>query len=64
MHFWDFEAKNKIKSLNYDEQPICTAKLSHKGDMIAYGLGNDWHIGPEGMNKWQPKLGVHIITDQ
>jgi len=28
--------------------------------MIAYGLGNDWHIGKEG-DKWKPKLGVHRI---
>lgn len=45
MHFWDYEAKNKIKSLNYGGVPICTAKVSPKGDMVAYGLGNDWHLG-------------------
>lgn len=45
MHFWDFEAKNKIKTLNYGGMPITTAKVSAKGDMIAYGLGNDWHLG-------------------
>ncbi len=61
MHFWDYEAKNKIKSLSYGGFPICTAKVSPKGDMVAYGLGNDWHLGAEGA-KWQTKLGVHIIT--
>jgi hypothetical protein len=30
--------------------------------MIAYGLGNDWHLGQEGMNKWQTKVGVHQVT--
>lgn len=45
LHFWDFEAKNKIKTLNYAGIPITTAKVSGKGDMIAYGLGNDWHTG-------------------
>jgi len=44
LHFWDYEAKNKIKTLNYG-MPICCAKVSPKGDMIAMGLGNDWHIG-------------------
>lgn len=63
MHFWDFEAKNKIRSLNYAGIPICAAKVSPKGDMIAYALGNDWHIGQEG-SKWQPKIGVHMITEQ
>lgn len=63
MHFWDFEAKNKIKTLNYAGNPITTAKVSFKGDMIAYGLGNDWHIGQEG-SKFQPRLGVHMVTEQ
>jgi len=62
MHFWDFEAKNKIKTLNYGGTPLCCAKVSPKGDMIAYGLGNDWHIGQEG-TKWQTKLGVHPVTE-
>lgn len=61
MHFWDFEAKNKIKTLSYGGFPICCAKVSPKGDMIAYGLGNDWHLGQEG-EKWQTRLGVHLIT--
>jgi mRNA export factor len=61
MHFWDFEAKNKIKSLNYNGIPICSARVNGSGDMIAYALGNDWHVGVEG-NKWETKLGVHIIT--
>ena len=43
--------------------PICCAKVSPKGDMIAIALGNDWHVGAEGANKWQTKLGVHAITD-
>lgn len=62
LHFWDYEAKNKIKTLNYGGNPICAAKVSPKGDMIAYGLGNDWHLGQEGINKWPVKLGVHPIA--
>ena len=45
IHFWDYEARNKIKTPNYGGVPVCTAKVSAKGDMIAYGLGNDWHMG-------------------
>jgi mRNA export factor len=62
MHFWDYSAKNKIKMLNYGDVPICVAKVNPSGNMVAYGLGNDWHLGAEG-NKWETKLGVHIITD-
>ena len=64
MYFWDFEARNKIKCLTNGGQPICTASVSPKGDMVAYGLGNDWHIGSDGNGKWQPKLGVHVVTEQ
>ncbi len=63
LHIWDFEIKNKIKSLNYGGMPICVAKVSHPGDMIAYALGNDWHLGEEGNNMWTIKLGVHILTE-
>lgn len=45
MHLWDFESKSKIKSLNYGGIPICTARVNFSGNMIAYALGNDWHIG-------------------
>lgn len=62
MHFWDYEAKNKIKSFSYAGIPLCHARVSPTGDMVAYGLGNDWHIGSEG-SKWTPKIGVHIIPE-
>ena len=62
IHFWDYEARNKIKTLNYAGNPVCSATVNQKGDMIAYGLGNDWHLGQEGVNKWQTKVGVHQVT--
>ena len=62
MHFWDYEAKNKIKSLNYGGVPFFIGKISPKGDMVASGLGNDWHLGAEG-SKWQTKLGVHHVGE-
>jgi hypothetical protein len=27
---------------------------------MAYALGNDWHMGPEG-EKWKPRIAVHEI---
>jgi len=45
INFWDFNVRNKIKSLVFAGTPICCAKVSPMGDLIAYGLGNDWHIG-------------------
>lgn len=63
LSIWDFEAKNKIKLLSYGSVPICKAKVSQRGNMIAYGLGNDWHMGIDGNGLWQPKVGVHLVAD-
>lgn len=63
MNFWDYSVRNKIKSLAFGGTPVCCAKVSPMGDLIAYSLGNDWHIGVEG-NKWQPRIGVHRLTEQ
>lgn len=62
MSFWDYNVRNKIKSVTFGGNPICCAKVSPQGDMIAYGLGNDWHIGTEG-SKWTPRLGVHKLSE-
>lgn len=32
--------------MNYKSVPVTTAKTNYTGDLIAYALGNDWHIGP------------------
>ena len=45
LNFWDFNVRNKIKSLVFAGNPVCHAKVSPLGDYIAYGLGNDWHLG-------------------
>lgn len=63
MSFWDFKARNKIKSFNFAFNPVCTTAISPSGWMVAYANGNDWHIGTEGIGKWQNRIGVHMITD-
>lgn len=46
MQLWDYSARNKIKQIGFARTPISCAKTSPTGDMIAYALGNDWHMGP------------------
>jgi len=58
MHFWNHKTKSKIKSFSYNSIPVCYSAVSRNGNFIAYALGNDWHVGPEG-EKWQPKIAVH-----
>ncbi len=42
---------------------MTTARVNSSGELLAYGLGNDWHMGVEGIGKWQPKLCVHFINE-
>lgn len=63
MSFWDYKARNKIKSFTYSGNPVCAAKVAPSGNMVAYALGNDWHLGEEGLNKWQNKIGCHMVAD-
>jgi hypothetical protein len=61
--FWDYKARNKIKSFNYGLNPICCASTSSNGSMVAYANGNDWHVGAEGIGQWPNRIGVHLITE-
>lgn len=54
--------KTRIKTFNFGGNPVCYSSVSHCGRYIAYALGNDWHMGNEGDNKWRVKLAVHEIT--
>lgn len=60
MHYWNHGTKNKIKSFNYNGNPVCCTSVSHGGNYMAYALGNDWHIGAEG-EKWRPRIAVHEV---
>ncbi len=62
MSFWDYKARNKIKSFNYASNPVCCSSVSAAGNMIAYANGNDWHLGQEGIGKWANRIGVHLVT--
>lgn len=62
MIFWNCQNKSKIKANSYDNKPINVSKISPNGKMVAYGLGNDWHMGPDGQSKWPNLLGVHKLT--
>lgn len=39
------------------------AKTNPSGDLMAYALGNDWHMGHEGIGQWKSKIMVHAIRD-
>ena len=63
MSLWDYKARNKIKSFSFANNPVSAAAVSQTGNMIAYGLGNDWHVGEEGIGQWPNKIGVHMVAE-
>ncbi len=64
MVFWDYEAKNKIKTFQYNNLSIVAAKMSPDGKYLAYALGNDFSKGPDSYQmNIQNKLFVHFIPD-
>ena len=65
MFFWDFEAKNKIKSFHFGTvNPVSAGSIDASGHFLAYSLGYDWHEGIQGANKYsKPKIVVHQIQD-
>jgi WD40 repeat protein len=62
VNFWDYKQRQKIKQFSYASNPICCSNISPNGSIVAYATGNDWHIGQEGIGKWQNRIGAHIIT--
>ena len=62
MIFWDFVAKNKIKSVK-EVGSYTASKLSPDGLVLAYGIGNDWHKGMESLSKMENKVGAYVIPD-
>ncbi|CAK76891.1 unnamed protein product (macronuclear) [Paramecium tetraurelia] len=63
MIFWDINVRNKIRTFQFNCNPIVCAKMSPDGSMLAYALGNDFSKGPEFFNEFQPKIQVHFIPE-
>lgn len=52
MIFWDINVRNKIRTFQFNCNPIVCAKMSPDGSMLAYALGNDFSKGPEYFNEF------------
>lgn len=64
LNFWDQDAKNKIKTLNFKGVPVNKVKISDDGQLMAYALGYDWQKGIWGMDpQMKPRVYVHIMME-
>lgn len=64
INFWDFDTRNKIKTIPYNNTPVTAAKLSVDGYWLAYGLGYDWADGIRSYKKYKTSVGVHYLEDE
>ena len=64
IQMWDYSSRTKIRQLNFLKAPVTCVKVNATGNLMAYGLGNDWHMGKEGIGMWPPRLHVHEIKTE
>lgn len=64
-HFWDKDARSRLKSFDPAPGPITATSFSHTGSMFAYAVSYDWHKGHTGMTPTHPnKLMLHAVKDE
>jgi|JI6StandDraft_1071083.scaffolds.fasta_scaffold05844_2 hypothetical protein len=59
---WNYQSKNRVDSTP-TQRPVTSCGVSHSGQFMAYGLGNDYHLGPDVPLNQPTDLRVHYITD-
>ncbi|KAJ3876295.1 WD40-repeat-containing domain protein [Lentinula edodes] len=65
VHFWDRDARMRLKSFNRASGPIVCSAFNRTGSIFAYAVSYDWHKGFSGMTSKQPnKIMVHVVKDE
>ncbi|KAJ3905879.1 WD40-repeat-containing domain protein [Lentinula edodes] len=65
VHFWDRDARMRLKSFNRASGPIVCSAFNRTGSIFAYAVSYDWHKGFSGMTSKQPnKIMVHAVKDE
>lgn len=65
-HFWDKDAKHRLKGYPNVGGPITATNFNRDGRIFAYAIGYDWSKGYQANNQQQPiKLMLHPVqTDE
>ncbi|KAF7375077.1 Poly + rna export protein [Mycena sanguinolenta] len=64
IHFWDKDARNRLKSFEAAPGPISTTTFNRNGSIFAYAVSYDWSKGHSGMTPGHPnKLMLHACKD-
>ncbi|KAJ7284704.1 WD40-repeat-containing domain protein [Mycena rebaudengoi] len=65
MHFWDKDARNRLRSFEAAAGPISATAFNRNGSIFAYSVSYDWSKGHSGMTPGHPnKLMLHACKDE
>jgi len=65
IHFWDKDARVRIKSFDPAPGPISATAFNHNGTIFAYAVSYDWSKGYTGMTPGHPnKIMLHACKDE
>ncbi|KAJ6549185.1 WD40-repeat-containing domain protein [Mycena sp. CBHHK59/15] len=65
IHFWDKDARNRLKTFDASPGPISTTAFNRNGSIFAYAVSYDWSKGHSGMTPGHPnKLMLHACKDE
>jgi len=62
-HFWDKEAKMRIKQFSKNSGPISTATFNMDGSIFAYAVSYDWFKGSEYAIQGNNHIFLHPVTE-
>ncbi|TFL04159.1 WD40 repeat-like protein [Pterulicium gracile] len=64
VHFWDKDARTRLKSFDPNSGPVVATCFNRTGSIFAYAVSYDWSKGHSGMTPQQPnKLMLHACKD-
>ncbi|KIM56897.1 hypothetical protein SCLCIDRAFT_131585 [Scleroderma citrinum Foug A] len=65
IHFWDKDARTRLKSFEPAPGPITATTFNRNGTIFAYAVSYDWSKGHSGMTPGHPnKLMLHACKDE
>jgi len=64
IHFWDKDARTRLKTFDAAPGPICATTFNRNGTIFAYAVSYDWSKGHSGMTPGHPnKLMLHACKE-
>ncbi|KAF5342084.1 hypothetical protein D9611_001906 [Ephemerocybe angulata] len=65
IHFWDKDARTRLKTFEAAPGPISTTAFNRTGNLFAYAVSYDWSKGHTGMTPGHPnKIMIHACKDE